>query len=48
MLHLQEPELRFGIAEVVSHPWFRIGLPQGWDNFNSECMLKQVHFRGVQ
>ena len=40
---MQDPAQRFGIAEVMRHPWFQTDLPSGWDELNGQCLQQQVH-----
>ena len=42
----QDPAQRFGTAEVMSHPWFLVGLPPGWDRLNSVCLQNKVGVAG--
>ena len=39
---VQDPDERFGTAEIMQHPWFLIGLPPGWDQLNQQCLRKKV------
>lgn len=38
----QDPNQRFGTAEIMRHPWFLVGLPQGWDQLNSWCLRNKA------
>ena len=39
---MQDPDERFGTAEIMQHPWFLIGLPPGWDQLNQQCLRKKA------
>ena len=39
---MQDADKRFGTPEIMAHPWFLVGLPQGWDRLNAECLRKKV------